>query len=113
VDEVQVDLHMLRALMLHGIGGEVNRADVVVVDEGGVLKGAVELLAQPGGLGHAVGHSTVLGLCAGAGDDESGSLRDEVGAQEHGVTGSGTTRVGTANPVSVSVDHELRRRGSE
>jgi hypothetical protein len=33
VDEVQVDLHMLRALMLHRIGGEVDGADVVAVDE--------------------------------------------------------------------------------
>jgi hypothetical protein len=31
-DEVQVDLHMLRALMLHGISGEVDGADVVIVD---------------------------------------------------------------------------------
>jgi hypothetical protein len=38
-DEVWVDLHMLRALMLHGIGGEVDRADVVAVDEGGTLRG--------------------------------------------------------------------------
>jgi hypothetical protein len=35
VDEVQVDLHVLRALMLHGIGGEVDCADVVAADEGG------------------------------------------------------------------------------
>jgi hypothetical protein len=34
---------MLRALMLHEIGGEVDGADVVAVDEGGALKGAVEL----------------------------------------------------------------------
>ena len=35
---------MLRALMLHGIGGEVDRTDVVAVDEGGVLEGTVELV---------------------------------------------------------------------
>jgi hypothetical protein len=28
---------VLRALMLHGIGGEVDCADVVAVDEGGTL----------------------------------------------------------------------------
>jgi hypothetical protein len=33
----EVDLHMLRAPMLHGVGGEVDGADVVTVDEGGVL----------------------------------------------------------------------------
>jgi hypothetical protein len=33
-NEVKVELHVLRALMAHGIGGEVDRADVVAVDEG-------------------------------------------------------------------------------
>jgi hypothetical protein len=53
--------------------GEVECDDVVAVDEGGALKRVVELvkkLAHPRGLGHAVGHNAVLGLCAGAGDDE-------------------------------------------
>jgi hypothetical protein len=45
-DEVQVNLHVLCALMLHGIGGEVDRADVVAVDEGGALKGIVELMEE-------------------------------------------------------------------
>jgi hypothetical protein len=96
---------MLRALMLHEIGGEVNGTE-----------GAVELmeeLAHPGGLCHAVGHNVVLGLCAGARDDGLllGGLRDEVGAQKHGIAGGGPTRVGAADPVSVSVDHKFRRRG--
>jgi hypothetical protein len=113
---VQVDLYVLRALMLHGVGGEVDRTDVVAVDESGALEGTVELveeLAQPGGLCHTVGHGTVLGLSAGARDDglPLGGPRDEVGTQEHGVTGGGPTRVGTASPVSIGVDHELRRRG--
>jgi hypothetical protein len=110
-DEVQVDLHVLRALMLHEIGGEVDRA-VIAVDEGGALKGDVELLeqlAQLGGLCHAVGHVAVLGLCVGAGDDglPLGGPGDEVGAQEHGITGCGLARVGAANPISVVVDDEL------
>ena len=85
MDEVQVDLHVLRSLMLHDIGGEVDRTDVVAVDESGALKGTAELveeLAQPGGLCHAVGHGTVLGLSAGARDDglTLSGPRDEVGA---------------------------------
>jgi hypothetical protein len=70
-------------------------------------------LAQPGGLGHAVCQSAVLGLSAGAIDDRLalGGLGDEVGAQEHGVNGSGAARVGTSSPVSVGVDHKLRRQG--
>jgi hypothetical protein len=43
-DEVRVDLHVLCALMLHEIAGKVNGADVVAVDEGGALKGVVELV---------------------------------------------------------------------
>jgi hypothetical protein len=102
--------------MLHWIGGEVDRVDVVAVDEGGTLKGAVELvepLPQLGGLCHAVSHGAVLGLYAGAGDDglPLGSLGDEVGAQEYDITGCGPTRVGAANPVIVGVDDELCRRG--
>jgi hypothetical protein len=76
----------------------------------------LEKLAQPRGLGHTVGHITVLGLSAGVGDNSIalGGLADEVGAHEHDVTGSGTTHVGIASPVKVGVDHELRhRRGSE
>jgi hypothetical protein len=104
------------ALMLLRISGEVDHADVVVVDVVVTLEGAVELvkkLAQPRGLCHTVGHSVVLGLCAGVGDDglPLDGLGDEVGAQEHRITGSGLVRVGTASPVSVGVDHELRRWG--
>jgi hypothetical protein len=32
--------------MLHGIGGEVDCADVVAVDEGGALEGTVELVEE-------------------------------------------------------------------
>jgi hypothetical protein len=83
-DEVQVD-HVLRALMLNVICGEVDDADVVAVDDGRALEGAVELLeklAQLGHLGHAVGQIAVLGLNAGARDDRLtlGGPGDEVGA---------------------------------
>jgi hypothetical protein len=48
------------------------------------LEGAMELLeklAQPGCLGHAVGHNAILGLSAGARDDglTLGDPGDEVG----------------------------------
>jgi hypothetical protein len=88
--------------MLHRIGGEVDRADIVAVDEGGALEGTVKLLKklpQPGGLCYVVGHSAVLGLDAGAEDDRlplSGP-GDEVGAQKHSITGSRLACVGTTN----------------
>jgi hypothetical protein len=70
--------------MLHGVGGEVDRADNVAVDKGGALEGTVELmeeLSQLGGLCHVVGHGVVLGLSTGARDDRLplGSPEDEVG----------------------------------
>ena len=42
-NEVQVDLHMLRLLMLNGVGGEIHCADVVAVDERALGERAVEL----------------------------------------------------------------------
>ena len=69
--EVQVDLHMLRPLMLNGVGGEVHGADVIAVDEGVSTERLVELeeeLAQPGCLGHAVSHGAVLSLSTRARD---------------------------------------------
>jgi hypothetical protein len=32
-DKMKINLHMLRALMLNGVGGEIHGADVVAVDE--------------------------------------------------------------------------------
>jgi hypothetical protein len=61
----------------------------------------LEKLAQTGGLCHAVGHDMVLDLYARAGDYRLllGGPGDEVGTQEHDISRSGPTRVGTASPV--------------
>ena len=70
--EVQVDLHMLRPLMLNGVGGEIHGADVVTVDERALGERVVELrqeLSEPGRLRHAISDSTVLRLGTGAGDN--------------------------------------------
>ena len=66
-NEVEVDLHVLGALMLNGVGGEVDGADVVAVDEAGRIQRMMQLLQklrQPGGFGDAVGNCTVFGLGA-------------------------------------------------
>ena len=41
--EVQVDLHMLRLLMLNGVGGVIHGAEVVALDERALGERAVEL----------------------------------------------------------------------
>jgi hypothetical protein len=66
-NEVKVGLHMLGALVLYRVGGEVNGADVVVVDEAGGVEGVVqflEKLLQPGNFSNTVGDSTVFSLGA-------------------------------------------------
>jgi hypothetical protein len=58
--------------MLHGIGGEADRANVVAVNKSGAREGAVELmkkLTEPGSLGHTIGYNAILGLSARAGDN--------------------------------------------
>jgi hypothetical protein len=42
--EVEVDLDMRRALVLNWVGGEVDGADVVAVDEGVLRQRGMELL---------------------------------------------------------------------
>jgi hypothetical protein len=96
-NEVEIDHHVLCALMLHKIG-EVDRADIIAVDEGGTRERSVELMKKlmaPESFGHAIGHNVRLGLSDGAGDDGLPLLGsgDEVGAQEHSVAGGGPTRV--------------------
>jgi hypothetical protein len=89
-DKVKVEVHMLGALMLHKIGGEVDRANDVTVDKGATSEIAMKLLEQlmePGCLNHVAGHNAVLSLSARAEDDRLPlrGLEDEVGARERGV----------------------------
>jgi hypothetical protein len=42
--KVEVDLDMFRALVLNDVGGEVDTADVVAVDEGALRQLSMDLL---------------------------------------------------------------------
>jgi hypothetical protein len=42
--KVEVDLGMLHALVLDGVAGQVDSADVVTIDEGALHQRSVELL---------------------------------------------------------------------
>jgi hypothetical protein len=66
-DKVKINPNMLGALVLNGVGGEVDNADVVAVDHSGLRQGAVELhkqLSKPTRLYHIIGHGAVLSLSA-------------------------------------------------
>jgi hypothetical protein len=72
LDEVEVDLDMLGALMLNMVGGEVDDAKVVIVDESALRQRGMELLeelSKPTSFGHIVCHGAVLSLGARMGDD--------------------------------------------
>ena len=90
-NEVQVNLHILRPLVLNRVGGEVHGADVVAVDERALGERAVKLsqeLSEPGRLRHAVSNSPVLRLNTRAGDNRLslGRPGDQVAAEEDGIT---------------------------
>ena len=64
-NKMEVDLHMLSALMLYWISREIYGADVVAEDDGSSLKRTLELmekLTKPTGLSSGVCHGTILGL---------------------------------------------------
>ena len=68
--EVKINLNVLGALMLDGVAGHVDSADVVAVDQRSALRWRMELkekLAQPGGFGNTVCHSAVLSFSTGSG----------------------------------------------
>jgi hypothetical protein len=43
-DKMKINLHMFRALILNGVGGEVYGADVVAVDESAPRRRSLELM---------------------------------------------------------------------
>jgi hypothetical protein len=111
-DEMKINLHMLRKLMLNEVGEEVHDANVIIVDESAVRWQSLELmqeLAQPGGFSHTIGDGMVLDFGVGAGDDSLplGRLGDQVVPEEHRIARHGATSVRAARPVGVGVDDEV------
>jgi hypothetical protein len=45
-NKVEIELNMLRALMLDGVGGQVHGADVVTIDKSAPRQWTVQLLEQ-------------------------------------------------------------------
>ena len=70
-DEVNVDLDVLRAMMVDRISGHIDSANIVRVHDGHRGNGRVELLeklTKPTTLGHGMGNHAVLSLSTRAGD---------------------------------------------
>jgi hypothetical protein len=84
MDEVKIDLNMLRTLVLDGVDGEVGGSNIVAVEKRTLGEGAVKLLeelSQTTHLSHPSSDSPVLNLITRARDHELtlGEARDEVG----------------------------------
>jgi hypothetical protein len=72
LDKVEVDVNMLCALILNGVGGEVDGADIVIVDESALRQWSMELREEPPEpttFSHAIGHEAILNLGTRMGDD--------------------------------------------
>jgi hypothetical protein len=115
-DEVEVDLDMLYALVLNGVGGEVDGADVIAVDESALRQRSMELLEElpePTSFSYAVGHSAILSLGARAGDDilALGGPGDEIVTEKHSVARGGPMCIRATRPVRIRVDRQLRGGG--
>jgi hypothetical protein len=64
-DKMKINLHMLGALMLNGVGGEVHDADIITVDKCAPRRRGlklVEQLTQPGGLSLALARYSTSAL---------------------------------------------------
>jgi hypothetical protein len=91
MNEMEVNLHMFRPLMLNRVGGEVHNTDVVAIDERAPGDRAVKLsqeLPEPRCLSHTISNSPVLRLSTRAGDNRLslGRPRDQVAAEEDDIT---------------------------
>jgi hypothetical protein len=115
-DEVEVVRDMLHTLMLNGVGGEVDGADVIIVDESALSQWSMEFqeeLPKPTSFGRTIYHGAILNLGARAGDDvlAFGGPGDEVVAEEHIIARGALMCIWATHPVRIRVDRQLRGGG--
>jgi hypothetical protein len=66
-NEVEINLNKLGKLMLNRVGGKVDRANIVAVDQGGSRQRLCS--SRPRRICHVFGHGAVLHLSTQTGDD--------------------------------------------
>jgi hypothetical protein len=107
-DKVNVDLDVLRVMMVDRISGHIDNANIVTVHDGRRGNGRVELLeklTKPTTLVHGMGNHAVLSLITRAGDGRlaHGGPRDQVVAEKNALAERRAPRVRTACLVRVGV----------
>jgi hypothetical protein len=109
-DEVEVDLDMLCMLVLNGVGGELDGADVVAVGESVLWQWSMELLDElpkSTSFSHIVGHGMILCLAVWSRDDVLALWGPgvEVVTEEHSVARVGPACIRASHPVRIRIDH--------
>ena len=71
-NKMDINLNVLGALMMNRVGGEIDRRDIITVDNRGLVNRRQELmekLLEPRTLSNDVGDGAVLRFSTGAGDN--------------------------------------------
>jgi len=105
-NKMKINLNMFGALMLDGIGGHVDGADVVAVNQGSPANRRVQLnqkLAQPRNFCNSMGDSSVFGVSTGMRNSNLafGEPGDEIVTKEDSIAGSRLASVRAASPISI------------
>jgi hypothetical protein len=115
-DEVEVNLNMLRALMLNRVGGHIDGAAVITIYQSGTVKRSMKLLeelVQPCRFGDPVSHCAIL--CFSTGSSYSsltlGGPGDEIVTKKYRIARGGLACIRTACPVGISIYHKVGARG--
>lgn len=112
-NEVDIQLDVLSASMMNGVGGEVDNRNVVTEDNNSLVNWTRELgekLTKPGVLDDDVGHGAILSLSARA-RDSGLSLRrprNKRRAKVDAISRGRTPSVRATRPVRVGVCHDIR-----
>ena len=113
-NEVKINLHMLRPLVLDGVRREIYRTDVVTIDKGGLGRWLMEFLkelAKPRCFGDAVCDGAIFGFGARTRycGLTFGRPGDHVLPKINTKPGSGSPCVGKTGPVSIRVGNKIQR----
>jgi hypothetical protein len=60
---MEINLNMLRPLMLHSVAGEIYNTDIVAIDQGDTTRGVVKLkkqLTQPSSFSNTICHNMIF-----------------------------------------------------
>ena len=111
-NKVDVQLDVLGATMMNGVGGEVDSRDVVAEDNCGLVNRTGKLreeLTKPSALGNGIGHSTILSLSTRPGDGglALGRPGDQRRAKVDTISRGGAPSIRAPCPICIRISHNV------